>query len=825
MKWNALHKKNSMLIRFLLFYFAVIILVVSVVLVISSYTMQTVRAAADTETLSKMSRVRDSMDSRLEYIKSFAVTIATREDVVAIASAVSGYRPFHIYQIYNLVKELRRFEVTGDSWSEVYIYFSNENVVVNRSGRKNAKHYFETSGYDISFREWSATIGAQYFAEFKVFGDSEKDVEFWFPLSGHSQGQKAGVVVLRLRKDLFQQLMDSMLRSDDERLFVMEGEQVLFYAGQGAHNGQSTQGAPGTQGAQGAHSTQGTPDNDIGPEYGLNFNIIKALPIGAAGSVDQFLYNDMVVNSIESSISNWAYVSVMPQNYHIEQSRFIQNAAAICIILTIITTAVFLTIGIRSNYLPLRNILGIINNRSEDLVLYDNGNEERVNDYKALEHSLVKILTSYDTARRQLLMQKDAMRNNTLISLLTGIHYGLVSQDDVLNYHEIVFKGDSFIVFLVDCKQDAEVGAALHGASPLQAAPMEEQPGLPEQTHGLLSEYLPEEMTKTFAELLKADNFDAYGIEYKGFATCIVCLRPEGTQDLEVTRVKELLTQGQNILYNRFLTSPRIAAGGVKKGHNGISDSYREAIAVMDYMTLTGEDNGSIMEYSSIKARDAADVHEPSRLTDLNRLTNQLASKNFTDAKGMVGDLIGGALDNEYDKKYSNMIIYSIINAFIDGLSILQAEEIQGFENAASFILSSESFSQLKSNANVLLEKLEDYYQNAPAKRSNDIISKIIIYIEENYDNTGLGVTQIACEFNMKVSFLSKFFKKKTGTGLLDHITNYRLDKVRQLLLNTDKTLNEIASQTGFISAGALIRTFKRYEGITPGKYKEMKKK
>ena len=40
-------------------------------------------------------------------------------------------------------------------------------------------------------------------------------------------------------------------------------------------------------------------------------------------------------------------------------------------------------------------------------------------------------------------------------------------------------------------------------------------------------------------------------------------------------------------------------------------------------------------------------------------------------------------------------------------------------------------------------------------------------------------------------------------------------------LLSTPATLNQIAEKTGYYNSLAMIRVFKRYEGETPGKYRE----
>lgn len=93
-------------------------------------------------------------------------------------------------------------------------------------------------------------------------------------------------------------------------------------------------------------------------------------------------------------------------------------------------------------------------------------------------------------------------------------------------------------------------------------------------------------------------------------------------------------------------------------------------------------------------------------------------------------------------------------------------------------------------------------------------------YITEHYQDVNLNVAMIADAFHLNSSYLSRFFKDETGENLLRYINQYRVEQVKKLLTDTEETITVIAGRTGFINAASLIRTFKKYEGITPGQYK-----
>ena len=96
-------------------------------------------------------------------------------------------------------------------------------------------------------------------------------------------------------------------------------------------------------------------------------------------------------------------------------------------------------------------------------------------------------------------------------------------------------------------------------------------------------------------------------------------------------------------------------------------------------------------------------------------------------------------------------------------------------------------------------------------------------YIQEHYTEQGLSVSRIADEYGFTVSYLSRTFKSVVGTGLLEYIQKLRVEKTKELL-EGGASVNDAAIQSGYLDAKALTRAFKKYEGITPGSYRDNKK-
>jgi len=89
-------------------------------------------------------------------------------------------------------------------------------------------------------------------------------------------------------------------------------------------------------------------------------------------------------------------------------------------------------------------------------------------------------------------------------------------------------------------------------------------------------------------------------------------------------------------------------------------------------------------------------------------------------------------------------------------------------------------------------------------------------------DNQGeeLSLNQVAKAVNMSSFYFCKKFKKITGINFTEYITRVRIEKSRNLLLNPNLRVSEIAYEVGFQSLTHFNRMFKRVLGSSPTDYR-----
>lgn len=100
-----------------------------------------------------------------------------------------------------------------------------------------------------------------------------------------------------------------------------------------------------------------------------------------------------------------------------------------------------------------------------------------------------------------------------------------------------------------------------------------------------------------------------------------------------------------------------------------------------------------------------------------------------------------------------------------------------------------------------------------------EIIENAVKYISENYAEN-ISLSFLAHSANLSPTYFHKLFRKAVGYTLCEYILDVRIRAAKNLLLTTDKSLVDIASECGFSSQSYFNYAFKKAEKITPNQYR-----
>lgn len=180
------------------------------------------------------------------------------------------------------------------------------------------------------------------------------------------------------------------------------------------------------------------------------------------------------------------------------------------------------------------------------------------------------------------------------------------------------------------------------------------------------------------------------------------------------------------------------------------------------------------------------------------------------------GKLDGGAMKSRIFRQYITMDAYFSIADFLKGLG-LQKDEIEAPDQDSSILQDEKSamdyIVRIMNKALVLREK-------RASSRYEDVVSEVIHYIEDNYAQEELSLNLLASHVNFSPNHLSMIFSQQTGQTLIRYLTDYRMNRAKELLRCSSKKSSVISMEVGYKDPHYFSYLFKKTQGMTPTQYR-----
>jgi two-component system response regulator YesN len=94
-------------------------------------------------------------------------------------------------------------------------------------------------------------------------------------------------------------------------------------------------------------------------------------------------------------------------------------------------------------------------------------------------------------------------------------------------------------------------------------------------------------------------------------------------------------------------------------------------------------------------------------------------------------------------------------------------------------------------------------------------------FIARHYADKGLSLGKTAERLSISESYLSKLLRRRLGTSFVDYISEYRIDRAKELLASSDMMVYEVAEAVGYPDARYFASLFKKRTGSTTSEYRK----
>ncbi|WP_430611489.1 response regulator transcription factor [Enterococcus sp. DIV0876] len=209
---------------------------------------------------------------------------------------------------------------------------------------------------------------------------------------------------------------------------------------------------------------------------------------------------------------------------------------------------------------------------------------------------------------------------------------------------------------------------------------------------------------------------------------------------------------------------------------------------------------------------------------DTKKFLRALLDNNFllgiTRIEEYFNEMILSNVDPVFLKQQAGSIFYTL-------LSRLEEE----FPNEATFSRIKNTFLRevatvryLEDFSDLLLTTIEEIRQQLTPLSpldEDDLLVAIQRFIQDNYTKS-LSLSELADTFHFSYTYLSAFLSAKLKMSFSDYLKNIRLDKAKELLVQSDFNLSEISEAVGYSDISYFSRIFKKEFQMTPSKYRRM---
>lgn len=177
------------------------------------------------------------------------------------------------------------------------------------------------------------------------------------------------------------------------------------------------------------------------------------------------------------------------------------------------------------------------------------------------------------------------------------------------------------------------------------------------------------------------------------------------------------------------------------------------------------------------------------------------------------------AFNSTIFRQYIVMDVYFCVASFLEELQVGR-EEISSFDVNSELLQSKE---QAVEYVTRIIEKAVELREKNSSNRYGTVVDQVKKYIEEHYEEEELSLNLLASYVNFSPNHLSMIFSQQTGQTFIKYLTDYRMNKAKELLRGTSMRSSEISLEVGYKDPHYFSYLFKKTQGMTPTQYRGKK--
>lgn len=282
--------------------------------------------------------------------------------------------------------------------------------------------------------------------------------------------------------------------------------------------------------------------------------------------------------------------------------------------------------------------------------------------------------------------------------------------------------------------------------------------------------------------------------------------------------VRECFANMQNKLESQHGILSFVSISQPFSDYRELPEQYRELVKLQKYLLIDGY--GSCVNQEHIHNRKSADV-----VIDESRVRKLLFKEDKEGACNYLEDLFINNVKEEVavDTLYQLAIKMAVILQDIKTEYKLQRKKrMRDLLEVIDSIYRAEDIFEIKV---LLIGEIVEIIDNLHTEEVHytPVVRQILAEVQSNYKED-MNLKTLAYKYHMNTSYLGQIFQKEVGCSISQYLSNTKNSIAKDLILNTNMRINDIAKEVGYLDTSYFYRKFKQCYGVSPASLREMKK-
>lgn len=221
------------------------------------------------------------------------------------------------------------------------------------------------------------------------------------------------------------------------------------------------------------------------------------------------------------------------------------------------------------------------------------------------------------------------------------------------------------------------------------------------------------------------------------------------------------------------------------------------------------EQLGQLFIYSMNKESDLMELIKNGNTEQANRLLTELTTDIILGSKGNMDVIRTRSIE---------LIVMTSRTAVSAGVSQERTSRINA--SFIQLILQQNSIDDIS----LQLQTAIDIFQKEIQKRTSipepAAIKAMKEYMKQHF-RENLTLDTIAESAFLSASYASRLFKKQMNVSIMDYLLQLRMDEAKKMLRETNFSIDDISSRTGYADSSYFTKVFRKAMGVTPSQYRQ----